>query len=343
MLGMNEDYAVVLGNLGNPRDRFLAEGYKDMASDDGLWEHLARLDGVRGVELVGTWDIDESNVEIVRRRLQDLALSCVSIIPDTFSRRQWGRGSYSAPSKETRNQAVSYTKSMIDVAAELGCSLLNIWPGQDGYDYPLAADYLEERSWFVESLRTCSQYAAGKSIKVALEYKVKEPRTHSYLARAADTLLTADQIGLDNVGVTIDTGHAFVAYENVGEVIALLSLAGDRLYHIHFNDNLGAWDDDMIAGSFRLVEYFEMLYWLRETGYRGWYSMDQYPYREDAVGAVQSSIDFLRQIGTVLDSVGQDAVRHLIRQRDPVQTSAFIREHLLQGTPPAGAPTGSRP
>ena len=31
---------------------------------------------------------------------------------------------------------------MIDIACELGGDFINLWPGQDGYDYPLAADYL---------------------------------------------------------------------------------------------------------------------------------------------------------------------------------------------------------
>jgi xylose isomerase len=218
---------------------------------------------------------------------------------------------------------------MIDIALEVGCDLVNLWPGQDGYDYPLAADYLEERQWLVENLTACARYAQAKGVRLALEYKVKEPRAHSYLARAADTLLVAQAIGLPNVGLTIDTGHAFVAYENVGEMVAMLSLFGDKLFHMHFNDNHGSWDDDMIVGSIRLVEYLEILYWLRATGYSGWYSMDQYPYREDAYGAIHASILYLRRMEEILDAVGLDAVKALIAQRDPVATSAFIREHLL--------------
>jgi xylose isomerase len=31
----------------------------------------------------------------------------------------------------------------------------------------------------------------------------------------------------------------------------------------------------MIVGSLHFVEYLELLFWLREINYRGWYSMDQ--------------------------------------------------------------------
>ncbi len=326
---MQEKYAVILGNLGNTRDRFLSSGYKSDLSKEELWRQVSSMPEVSGIELVGSWDIDSDNYKQVKQKLQELKLTCVSIIPDTFSRQVWGRGSYSAPDASVRRKSVEYTKEMIDIAVELRCDLLNVWPGQDGYDYPLAADFREERGWLLENLTDCARYAKKKQVRLSLEYKLKEPRTHSYLAHGADTLLVAREIAEPNVGVTIDTGHAFVAYENVGETVVLLSMFGDKLFHMHFNDNHGSWDDDMIAGSVRLVEYLEMLYWLRATGYSGWYSMDQYPYREDAYGAIHGSILFLRKIDAILDRVGMDAVKELICKRNPVATSEFIRTNLI--------------
>ena len=326
---MNEKYAVILGNLGNTCDRFLSSGYKADVSAVDLWKQVGEMPEVTGIELVGTWDIDEKNFREVKTRLAEYGLTCVSIVPDTFSQKIWGRGSYSAPDAAVRRRSVEYTKEMVDIAVEVGCDLLSLWPGQDGYDYPLAADYREERGWLLENLTECAAYAEQKGIRVALEYKVKEPRIHSYLARAADTLLVANATNRPNVGITIDTGHAFVAYENVGEVIVMLKMFGDKLYHMHFNDNHSSWDDDMIVGSVRLVEYLEILYWLRATGYGGWYSMDQYPYREDGYGAIRSSILFLKKLGAILDRVGVDAVGSLLKKRDPVATSQFVRDHLV--------------
>ncbi len=37
--------------------------------------------------------------------------------------------------EEVRRKAVEITKKAMDFAEELGCNLINIWPGQDGYDY----------------------------------------------------------------------------------------------------------------------------------------------------------------------------------------------------------------
>jgi sugar phosphate isomerase/epimerase len=325
----NKKYSVILGNLGNTCDRFLSSGYKASIDKDRMLSQAVSIEGVTGIELVGTWDIDAKSVAAMKQKLADKKLQCSSIIPDMFAQKRWGKGSLSAPDADIRQQAVAELKSCTDIAVELGCDLVNLWPGQDGYDYPLAADYIEERQWLIEGVQEVAKYALEKGVRIALEYKMKEPRTHSYLARASDTLLIAQATGLDNVGITIDTGHAFLAYENVGEIVALLKMHGDRLFHMHFNDNYTSWDDDMIVGSIHLVDYFEMLYWLEKTGYEGWYSMDQYPYREDGYLAIRSSVLFLQRMHALLGQVGMAAVEQLVRQRDPVVTTEFIREHLV--------------
>ena len=128
--------------------------------------------------------------------------------------------------------------------------------------------------------------------QLLLEYKPKEPRNFCFMARASDTLLLAKETALDNVGVTIDTGHALVGGENVAESIVILQEYGRKLFHMHFNDNYGHWDDDMIIGSVHFPLFVETLFWLKETNYTGWLSMDQYPYREDGQGALRESVAF---------------------------------------------------
>jgi xylose isomerase len=321
-------YSVILGNLGNTCDRFLSSGYKDTLDKDLMLRQAASIEGVSGIELVGTWDITGKNVSEMNSKLKEVGLCCASIIPDHFAQKRWGRGAFVSADPGIRREAVSETCVMIDAVRDLGGNLINLWPGQDGYDYPLCTDYLEDRTRLLDTLGECAAYARQRNIRLALEFKPKEPRNHSYLARTADTLLVANALG-DNVGVTIDTGHAFVAYENVGESICLLKQFGDKLFHMHFNDNYTHWDDDMIVGSIHLAEYFEILYWLKKTGYDGWISMDQYPYREDGYGAIRSSILFLQQLSDILQRVGIAEVEQLLAQRDPVATSTFIRQQLI--------------
>ncbi|NCC63684.1 MAG: sugar phosphate isomerase/epimerase [Spirochaetia bacterium] len=321
-------YSIILGNLGNTCDRFLSSGYKDELPKETLIRQASEIDGVEGVELVGTWDVTIDNTERVGEMLNKYNLSCVSIIPDHFSQKRWGRGSLAARDPDIRKQALDYTYECVEMARKLGCSTLNIWPGQDGYDYILQADLIRQRDWMLQNIKKVA--ADAPDIKFALEYKPKEPRNFSFLARASDTLLLAKETGLDNVGVCIDTGHAFVAGENVAESVVILQQYGRKLFHMHFNDNYGNWDDDMIVGSVHFPVYVETLFYLKETGYDGYLSMDQYPYREDAQGALRESVEFLQMIDNILNDQVMQEIRDLLVSGDAVKSQRWLRHTFFK-------------
>lgn len=321
---MDRKYSAILGNLGNTCDRFCS-GYKTNPPTMEMLRQAATIPYVEGIELVGTWDIRPDNVTEMKNALRDLGLQCVSIIPDLFANKTYWKGSYSSKEESVRRHAVDYTRQMCDIARELGCNVLNLWPGQDGYDYLLTADYEQEREWECAAIRELA--TDYPDLTFALEYKPKEPRTHSYMARMADTLLLAQETGCPNVGVTIDTGHAFVGGEVVAESIVLAKRAGNRLAHMHFNDNFASWDDDMMVGSVHSVAYIEMLFWLDRCGYDGWLSMDQYPYREDAAGAIGESIEWLVKFDAIQRAHKAEIAR-LVALGDPIETSRFLRSVL---------------
>lgn len=318
-------YSVILGNLGNTCDRFCSTGYKTNPDSMTMLKAAASIPYVKGIELVGTWDIRPDNVREMKKALGDLGLTCVSIIPDLFADKIYWKGSYSSKDATVRRKAIDYTRTMCDIAGELGCKIINVWPGQDGYDYMLTADYDQERGWESEAIRELA--TAYPQLQFALEYKPKEPRTHSYMARMADTLLIAMEAGGKNVGVTIDTGHAFAAGEVVAEAIVLAKRAGNKLFHMHFNDNYSSWDDDMIVASIHSVAYVELLYYLDKCNYDGWLSMDQYPYREDAAGAIGESIQWLVKFDA-FQRANQKEIDRLIHLGDAVETSRFLRTML---------------
>lgn len=321
-------YSVILGNLGNTCDRFLPSGYKDAIPKRTMIQQAGAIPGVTGVELVGSWDVTEENQDEVASWLSESGLECVSLIPDLFSQKRWGLGSLSAKDPEIRRQALEEIRAAARIATKIGCPLINLWLGQDGYDYPLTADYRRQRADLTNGIRTIAR--EFPDLRFALEYKPKEPRTHSFQARAGDTLLMALATECDNVGVCIDVGHALMAGENVADSVVILQ-EYNRLFHMHFNDNYRTWDDDMIVGSVHLVEYLELLFWLEETSYAGWYSMDQYPYREDGAAAVGESVAFLRSMEKLMNSERRTQLRALIAAGDATRSTRWMRELLFGG------------
>ena len=226
---------------------------------------------------------------------------------------------------------------MIDALVELNGQIINLWPGQDGYDYLFQGNFDEVSEWWLASLGEIASYRPD--VKIALEFKPKEPRNFCYLARSSDTLLMALETHKENVGVTIDTGHAMLGGENIAEA-AFRLLKAKKLFHLHFNDNHQAWDDDMIVGSVHTLQYIELFFWLRKMGYEGWWSMDQYPYREDGREALAESIAWINGLISKMDAYGMSNLEKVIRQGDAVSISREIRQMLLQ---PESANFGNMP
>lgn len=303
-------------------------GYSNPFTVEQMFERVAGIDGVEGIELVSDWHITAKNVKLVKEQLEKYNFKLASIIPDHFGEMVWGKGAFTSKDKKVRDKAVSDVKEMIDISKELGGNLISLWPGQDGYDYYFTADYMEERGWFEECLKDCCNY--DKNFKISVEYKPKEPRNRSYPSNVYSTLLMVRETGCANCGITVDYGHALVAYENVAESVSVLKKYGNKLFHLHMNDSYGYWDDDMIAGSIHTIPYLETIYWLKKNGYEGFVSTDQYPYREDGQKAVAETLEWLKCFEQVADRMLEDqSVEEVIRSGDATQASAMLRSYLF--------------
>lgn len=150
--------------------------------------------------------------------------------------------------------------------------------------------------------------SADPEVRVCLEYKPKEPRTHLTVNTVSKVLWLADKVGLPNIGCLLDVGHAFLAYENPAESAVLLHREG-RLFHLHFNDNYGDWDWDMLPASVRFWENVELMFWLQEIGYDDWLSIDLHMPRADSVKACQQSVDHIKRLWALAGQLSHDQIR----------------------------------
>ena len=212
----------------------------------------------------------------------------------------------------------------MDVIKELDSDLINIWPGQDGHDYVFQSDYIKSWGYIIEGINKCAEYR--EDVKLSIEYKPKEPRTHSFISTIGKTIALLNKINKDNVGITIDVGHALYAYENVAESVSLCKLHGKELFLLHLNDNYRYWDDDMMVGSVHIPEYIELIYWLIKTDYKGWYSLDIFPYRENGIRAAEESIEWLKSMIEAVDKLDKEEVETIIGNGDATRSTKMLRE-----------------
>ena len=137
------------------------------------------------------------------------------------------------------------------------------------------------------------------------------------------------EIGEENCGAVLDYGHVLLGYESPAEAVAMLDKYGKRLFHVHINDNYRLWDDDMIVGSVHTLEYLEFFYWLRRTGYDGYLTIDQYPYREDGRDAVAESAAWMQALERRADRINPEKVAAVLRRKDALAASALMRGILF--------------
>ena len=319
----NHPFGACLPTFGSCADRYCLSGYGDPRTMEEMLDRSMQVPGLDGLELVGNWHVNDDNVRTVNKMLADRGKKISMLVPDLWTQAKWGRGSLAAPDAPTRRAGIDEVKKVMDWAAELGCPYVDVWPGQDGFDYPFQADYPEAWKWLREGLAECA--AHNKQVRILVEYKPREPRNRCFVDSAAKVLLLLQ--GLDEIGVLLDVGHSLQGAENVAEAAALLASYG-KLDYLHLNDNYGDWDNDLMVGAVHLVHYLELVYWLKRVNYTGWLTLDIFPYREDGIQAAIQCREWMEGFFAAVDRMGMDAIGQAIREADATKSTALVRQAL---------------
>lgn len=323
---MERKYSVFIDHVGTFSDRYCS------AYSDFEFSINEKLDRIKSIPLISAVDLNLTkeyfeNIDELKARLKRTGLKVNCVMVDTTADRDYKQGSFSSLDTNVRNKALKNAKKAMDFAEEVGCNTFAIWPGQDGYDYMFQADYEKERTLFADAIKELSQYKPNMNI--ALEYKPKEPRNKCYINSMASTLLMIKELGVNNVGIAMDYGHSFFGGENPAEAVAMCHMYGGKLMAVHMNDNYGSWDDDLIAGSVNTIPYLEYIFWLRKTGYNGFITFDQFPYREESRNAVNESAEWFNFLESIIDNADIDEIESVLKKKDGVEASRLARKLLM--------------
>lgn len=329
---MSIKYSAIIGSLGQTSDRFMKMGYKDPQIDKvefpDVIKALEKTECIQGADLYQAPEGPLSDPDTVNEILKGSGFVCSSVLPQVFGDRRWQHGSIAASDAETRKAAMELIKKNIDFNARLiGSPSVNLWLGQDGFDYPLQTDYGKQWDWLIKGVRELADY--NPDIRLTLEGKIREPRNRCLVDTTMTALLICMEVDRPNVGVAIDTGHVFQAQQNVAQNIEVAARY-QKLFMIHANDNYNLWDDDMIVGSLRTTEYIEMFYSLKKCGYDGFVSVDIFPYREDSYEATRQSVLNMKKFEEIVDSVGMERIGEIIQNGDPCEMVNMLRMSLFR-------------
>ena len=306
-------------------DRFCSKGYRDPLDTRAQFEMAGTVPGLEGFIIQCPNVINESNAAEIKKLAADNGLEIASVDANLFS-REFKYGALSNADRKIRQQAIALMKKTIDMAAETGCNETGCWLGQDGFDYSFQENYMEAWNRIRDAIAECADY--NPRVRIGVEYKVSEPRAHLFINSAGKAMALCYEIGKDNVGVTCDIGHVYMNKEKPAEAVSYLAQR-DKLFSMHFNDAYGCFDDDLMAGTVHIWDTIEVLYYLEQFNYSGWYGFDIFPYREDPSKAVEISlknIDALRKIALKIDP---EILKQKQSRGDSIETQEYIRDFVL--------------
>ncbi|MFJ5371209.1 sugar phosphate isomerase/epimerase family protein [Pectobacterium versatile] len=307
--------------------------YIDRYAVDGYGPALSTIDQIKAAKEVGELSYVDLpypftpgvTLSEVKDALKDAGLKAIGITPEIYLQK-WSRGAFTNPDPAARAAAFELMNESAGIVRELGANYVKVWPGQDGWDYPFQVSHKNLWKLAVDGMRDLA--GANPDVKFAIEYKPREPRVKMTWDSAARTLLGIEDIGLDNVGVLLDFGHALYGGESPADSAQLIIDRG-RLFGMDVNDNLRGWDDDLVVGTVHMTEIFEFFYVLKINNWQGVWQLDQFPFRENHVEAAQLSIRFLKHIYRALDKLDIPALQAAQEAQNPLQAQRIVQDALL--------------
>ncbi len=228
--------------------------------------------------------------------LAELGMSVPACNINTWTNPKFRLGGPCNPKSELRRAALEEMLKAVEICKALKIPVLSVWPGSDGADYHFQIDYLQSLGWFAEALIAVNRECLKAGIRLAIEPKPYEPRElFMIVPTAASAILVAQRVnaacGGSNCGLTVDYGHQKMEATTASTACDLAAFAGVPIHKFDINDaRQGRNDQDLIFGTVSVPESVEYLFTTFVRDYRGWYSQDQFTYRDDPTRAMERSM-----------------------------------------------------
>jgi len=263
----------------------------DKSLEDSL--RLAKDVGFEGVELAYTTDgpispaANEQELHRIRSFADSLGLALPTLATGVF----WSVNMLS-PEHAEREKAKEHVREMLRISHCLGATTILVVPGFVGpflSGAPVVADYEEAYNQAAAGFRELAGDAERWQVNIGVENV-----WNRFLTAPFEMRDFVDTVGSPYVGVYFDVGNVMrTSYPQ-----HWIKILGQRIKAVHFKDfrcdigNLNGFVE-LLQGD---VDYRAVMQSLRESGYDGWVTVEQFPpahYPDDMVRRASQAIDVI--------------------------------------------------
>jgi xylose isomerase len=314
--------AIITGFLSKTKDRF--HEYNKPLELDQKFRLMEEIEGYDGVEIVYPYEVNDP--EATRQALNNHNLNVAAVNVNVKAEPEFRIGGLTSHQPEVREKAIRFIKEAKDFAEAVGADKVTCCPLGDGYEFAFQYDYAVTWKYLVEAFGTAGDYK--RNIPLFVEYKPSETRGRCFIDTASKALCLLNDIGIKEMGVTLDFGHSMYGNENPAEALVLLAESAYP-YYIHINDNDGRWDWDYFCGTKHYLEYVEFLYYLKRYGYNDYLTSDTSPTRWDIKGTFEANSRMTNRIWKLLEDVDDGRLTQLMTDADYLETWKFVEKNIF--------------
>ena len=271
----------------------------------------------------------------LRRRLEAQGLKAEFVAPRLWEDPRTIDGAYTSNDPKCRAYALERSKRCVDIANELGTSLIVLWLAREGTYIREAKNSVWATDRILEALNTMLGH--DKSIRIAIEPKPNEPMDHTYIPTTGHAIaLGYRSSDPARVGVNIESAHAILAGLDPSDEMGF-ALSFDKLWTVHLNDQNGLkFDQDKSFGSVDIRRAFNQVRILdrHDFGARGEYvGLDVKAMRtqKDAFATrhlSNSRTTFMRLL-EISRGLQESKLRAFIAARNYEELDAYILKRLI--------------
>lgn len=225
----------------------------------------------------------ERQINAIRTRIEErgMAVSNVNAFMMTAVGDFW-HPSWIEPDPELRRLRVQHTLDALGLARKLGAPSISTEPGGP---IPPGLDREKALDRFVKGLAETLPRAEEHGVMLLVE-----PEPGLLIENAAQFLQLAERVDSPMFGLNFDVGHFYCVGEPLPECVARLC---EFACHYHVEDIASSRVHEHLVPGRGAIDFAALFRAMARTGYRGWLTVELYPYLDDPDDAGRQARDYL--------------------------------------------------